>query len=350
MAKIYVNTAALLTPVGLRASQTCGSVGAGIARFSQLSWKDKAYDPFVMASISEGCLPVIDIHDKRLQHLGLREQRMLRLFAGLREELAAFDLQQEIPLIIGLGQYAQLSDGDRENDIRQLTEILGVNFDLKLSSIITKGRASGLLAIIEAIKIIESQSAQAVLVGGCDTYKDLELLGRLDVDARLKSETNRDGFIPGEGAGLLLLTAEPLLKKRVSNSEYQIMATATGFEEGHLHSEKPYRGEGLSLTFKSLFNQFPLKLETVYSTMNGESYWGKEWGVATIRYGEHLAEDYSFEHPADCYGDLGAASGPVMAALAMDSLENKSRKGPVLIYTSSDDGERAAIIIDKIKS
>ncbi|MBI9092146.1 MAG: hypothetical protein JEZ12_23280 [Desulfobacterium sp.] len=349
MADTYIKGTAIITPVGLHTAQTCASVRSGIMRFAQLPWKDKKYDPFVMATLPDGCLPLIDTEEKECIPFGDRGLRMLRLVGALQEELAPIVPEQEIPLVVGLAQNDKLSIEVTEGYLRQMAAVSKINIDQSLSRLIAKGRASGILAIIEAMKILESGSARAVLAGGCDTYKDPELLGALDVETRLKSETNRDGFIPGEGAGLLLLTNHPPQKSQGATG-YRITATATGFEPGHIHSKAPYRGKGLSQTFKSLFKDFTQKIGTVYSTMNGESYWGKEWGVASIRYKDHFAEDHGFEHPADCYGDLGGAAGPVMTALAMGGLANNYNKAPVLIYASSDDGERAAIIIDNVQS
>jgi 3-oxoacyl-[acyl-carrier-protein] synthase-1 len=84
--------------------------------------------------------------------------------------------------------------------------------------------------------------------------------------------------------------------------------------------------------------------------MNGESFWVKEWGVVSIRLADHFSQNLRFEHPADCYGDLGAAAGPVMAGIAAAGLNNGHIEGPALVYASSDHGGRAALIIEKIKA
>ena len=68
----------------------------------------------------------------------------------------------------------------------------------------------------EAVPVVSQQSAQAadairsghapfMLAGGIDTYRDLYVLGTLDMEQRVKSAANLDGFIPGEGAAFLLL-------------------------------------------------------------------------------------------------------------------------------------------------
>jgi 3-oxoacyl-[acyl-carrier-protein] synthase-1 len=75
--------------------------------------------------------------------------------------------------------------------------------------------------------------------------------------------------------------------------------------------------------------------------MNGESHWAKEWGVGFLRSRASFDESHSMKHPADCFGDTGAAAGALLAGLA--ALDASS--GPALVYASSDLGPRASISI-----
>jgi 3-oxoacyl-[acyl-carrier-protein] synthase-1 len=79
--------------------------------------------------------------------------------------------------------------------------------------------------------------------------------------------------------------------------------------------------------------------------MNGESHWAKEWGVGFIRNRAAFHPDHGMHHPADCVGDTGAACGPLMTGLAALGLRDGYRRGPCLVYCSSDDGPRAALAV-----
>jgi 3-oxoacyl-[acyl-carrier-protein] synthase-1 len=79
--------------------------------------------------------------------------------------------------------------------------------------------------------------------------------------------------------------------------------------------------------------------------MNGENHWAKEWGVGFIRSSSAFADGHGMHHPADCYGDTGAAAGPLMAALAALAIAGRAHGSPVLVYGSSDRGERAALMM-----
>lgn len=349
MAKIYIRPAATITSIGLNTVQTTTSARAAIVRTGWLTWKDKSFAPIVMASVPDGCMLPVEIgDDEKYIPFGQRGLRILRLMYALQKEYEEnFSDQPAVPLIMGLPQHDGLDAQSEEILLQHMAAFPGINRAPQYSKLICKGRASGLLAIIEGVKLLESKTVQSVLVGGCDSYKDLKVLGALNYKKRLKSEKNRDGFIPGEGAGLLLLTT--VLPSGSSSNQCHITSWASDFEPGHMYSKEPYLGEGLSQTFASLFkkNKSTKKIKTVYSAMNGESYWIKEWGVTSLRHEEHFIDGCEFNHPAECYGDLGAASGPVMTTLAVSGMELKYNKSPALVYASSDCGERAAVIIDK---
>ena len=80
-------------------------------------------------------------------------------------------------------------------------------------------------------------------------------------------------------------------------------------------------------------------ISRIFSSMNGERYWGKEWGVAYLRNQQAFLPEHSLVHPADCFGDIGAAAGSILLGLAARS------DGPSIVYCSSDRGQRSALIV-----
>jgi len=82
--------------------------------------------------------------------------------------------------------------------------------------------------------------------------------------------------------------------------------------------------------------------------MNGENHWAKEYGVAFIRNKAYFQSAVGIEHPADCYGDLGAATSPVLIALAAEHLFKHSTAKAHLVYSSSDHSKRGAIVVEKV--
>ena len=128
----------------------------------------------------------------------------------------------------------------------------------------------------------------------------------------------------------------------------RVVAVATGVEKGHRYSEEVYRGEGLASTVQELFASVPSASEparTVYAGFNGESFWSKEWGVTYLRSKNKFDEPLRMEHPVDCFGDPGAALGPLMIGLATVGMQKGYLKGPSLIWCSSDREPRGAAVI-----
>ena len=118
-------------------------------------------------------------------------------------------------------------------------------------------------------------------------------------------------------------------------------------EPGHLYSEEPYQGNGLALAVQQLIQSGAMAgpIQEVYSSMNGENHWAKEWGVAFLRNSGGFLYDHGMHHPADCYGDTGAACGPLMVGLAALAIKQGYSRSPALIYGSSDRGLRAALVL-----
>jgi 3-oxoacyl-[acyl-carrier-protein] synthase-1 len=160
-------------------------------------------------------------------------------------------------------------------------------------------------------------------------------------------QNNLDGFIPGEGAAFVLLAKRAAAHAANLNALATIRGGGRSFESGHLGSEQPYQGNGLADAVQQLVGAASghLPVREVYSSMNGESYWAKEWGVAFLRSRPAFAESHGMHHPADCYGDTGAAAGPLMVGLAALGVAGAYRASTVMIYASSDSGERAAMLI-----
>jgi 3-oxoacyl-[acyl-carrier-protein] synthase-1 len=226
----------------------------------------------------------------------------------------------------------------------------GAALDLARSRTYPLGRPSGLVALDEALGLLERREAPAVLVGAVDSHLDLELVEGLDREGRLRTGAPSDGFVPGEGAAFLLLS--PAVGDTAAPPVVRVDGIGRGRESGHLYSREPYRGEGLTAAFRALFDGLPRqaaarRVALVYTGFNGESFWAKEWGVARIRFAEHFSESARIEHPADCMGDPGAAMGLVNLAIAATALARGVRDGPCLVWASADHEQRAAVLVSR---
>lgn len=351
--ELTILSVGMVTSVGIGARQTAASVRAGIARFGQTSIYNKRFQPFKMALLPEEALPPLEASLEVLVGLTARQMRMLRLAApALREVLVEVPNPDQVPVLLGTPEaFPGRPDPTGEKFLDHLAVQAGLKFNVSQSKLVPGGRASGLMALKEGVEWITSGKQKYVIVGGVDTYLDLYLLGALDRENRILAEGVMDGFVPGEGAGFLLLSTD-----KVKSTELKpiasVEAAAVGIEKGHRYSEEVYRGDGLSETFQTLFNFLSSsneKVQTVFAGFNGESFGSKEWGVAYLRNKDRFAGAFRLEHPVDCFGDTGAALGPIMMGLATIGMQKGYIKGPCLVWCPSDREERAAVLIQGLK-
>ncbi len=345
---VVVVGAGMITAVGLSAAETAASVRSGTARFAGTSIRDKQFEPFVLAEVPEDGLPELT-EELAKEVLTAREARMLRLAtAALGECLKSLPAGEPPPgLSIALPETETTRPLEHQVFLKRLGQQTSGRFDPKWSDASHRGRAGGLAAIGQASEPIRMGRAKFMLAGGVDTYRDLYVLGTLDMKRRVKSAANLDGFIPGEGAAFLLLADRSAASGAGLAPWGTVSVVTQTMEPGHLYSEEPYRGDGLAQAVQQLAPSGALlgPIQEVYSSMNGENHWAKEWGVARIRSNGTFSTEHGMHHPADCYGDTGAACGPLMAGLAALGIKEGYRGAPALVYASSDHGQRAALSV-----
>ena len=146
-----------------------------------------------------------------------------------------------------------------------------------------------------------------------------------------------------DAAGAAVLLAAPGLAARLGRPALARLAGVSLTEEpGHLYSSEPHRADGLAAAIRHVLADYPtLKIGSVFAGLNGESLFAKEWGVAVIRNHPHFPDDCRLEHPADCLGDTGAASGLLLTALATQ----RHDAGPTLVWSAADHAPRAAALL-----
>jgi 3-oxoacyl-[acyl-carrier-protein] synthase-1 len=235
---------------------------------------------------------------------------------------------------------------------KQLALQAEVQLEEKSCRLYHQGGAGGLLALKDALDLLASRRAPFVVVGGVDTFLDAKRLALLDGEDRLTGGS-MDGFIPGEGAAFLLLAGPGVVRQHRLKPLARVAGVGAGVEPGHRYSPQPYRGDGLADAFRALFSTLPPgtpKVRCVYAGFNGESLPAKEWGVAYLRSTERFEEALRIEHPADCVGDVGAALGPLMLALAAVGLRDRRCEEPCLVWSTSDQETRAAALMQAAPS
>lgn len=339
----------LVTPLGLDAASTAAAARAGISQITESRWRDARGEPVVMGLLDDTLLPT---RAGALAKFDLtpRQDRLVRLAgSALRECLG--HTTSEAPWALYLGA-PDVAPGEAPVADPWLLDFAaaqaGVTLDRARSRIFPDGRAAGLCALHEARRALAEGALTRVLVGAVDSHADPRLLDRLDQEGRLHARGVPDGFVPGEGAAFLaLIDARRATAERLP-VRARVVASALGAEPGHRYSAEPHLGTGLTQCLRALFAEAPhgeAPVRSVYAGYNGEGLWAKEWGVALTRNAQHFADDFRFEHPVDCFGDPGAALGPLMLGLAVIGVARGYRRAPCLVWCGSDREARGAALV-----
>lgn len=339
--------AGAVTAIGLCSAQTATSARAGISRIRETDIETKTANP-----LRAGFL-----HDEHLEqpHPRLRDiergstpERLLQLAGpALRESYEALGDEGDPPaVVLGLAGPHQLPSGGADVLLENLSRQAQVRLNLQESRVVMAGRAGGLAAVGEAIRTLAAPGAPPLIAGGVDSYLD-ERLADLDLDDRLLDEGVPDGFLPGEGAGFVTL-ARPGDRSVAAKPLATLNGMSEGFEKGHLASSEPMRGDGLAKTLRALFQAVPpslLPCNAVLANLNGESFGAKQWGIAYIRNRRYFSEGLEIFHPAEYFGDAGAAMGPILIGMAAQWLSRGKSRTPFLVWCAADEGPCTAAFV-----
>ncbi|MDC0717876.1 beta-ketoacyl synthase N-terminal-like domain-containing protein [Nannocystis bainbridge] len=334
--------------MGLKAAATAAAVRAGISRQRESSFWNSKGEPMIVAFLEDEHLPPLAPELARNRRLSRRHQRMLRLATrALREAVSPVARVDTIPLLlVGPEPYAAEEAAIGAEFLMQLRVQTNVTFSREHSSTAFQGRAGGIAVLEHASRLLHEQGQPYVLVGGVDSHVDPELLGLLDRAGRVHACGVTDGFVPGEGAGFLLLSAQRRTPESVGIAH--VAAPGLGEERGHRRSEEPHLGDGLADAVRAAVAGAPdASISSVFCSLNGESFGAKEWGVAAIRSSSAFRDGLHLRHPADCFGDLGAASGPVLLGLAAVELMRGDSPGSSLVWCASEGAPRAAVVVSR---
>jgi 3-oxoacyl-[acyl-carrier-protein] synthase-1 len=255
-----------------------------------------------------------------------------------------------VPVFVGLPPDRPGRAKDLEAVIERVrAEIAGAGLRPGKAAVIEAGHAAGAMAVQAAVEAVRSGKAEFALAGGVDSYLEPETLEWLEANDQLHSageENNPYGFIPGEAAGFVFLGTATAAERYKLPAALEVLTAATAWETKLIKTDAVCTGEGLTALFRALAGAPPVvRADHLCCDMNGEPYRADEYGFATIRAGGLFRDPSAFTAPADCWGDVGAASGPLFLVLADAAVRKGYAPGPALAgFTSSESGERCGFV------
>ncbi|MFV1951430.1 MAG: hypothetical protein ACC630_05685 [Nitrospinota bacterium] len=343
----------MITSVGDSAVQSCASIRADIIRFQEPEYYyfNQMTDPEWGEPDPLVCAPVSTI-DLEIEG---KERWMQMVLSAIKDliknaRINRADLKQT-------ALFLALPPLSRDGINKDIVETFLPEFyqrtaiePFPVSKIFPNGHAAVCLAIEEGVFLIKSGKVKFCIIGGVDSFLDYNSLEWLDNSYRLKSERNRDGFIPGEASAFFMIELLDSALNRKIDTLALIEGIGSAIEKNTIFSDKPCMAKGLTGAIRKAAEDSidDSPIEWVLCDLNGESYRSGEWGIVYTRLGKIFKDLKYLQHPADCIGDVGAASGGVYIALASRAFQRGyAPSDKVLLWASSDDGERAAVVLKR---
>lgn len=345
---IYITALGASTPIGRDAWSSAAAVRAGISGFTQ--------HPYMADTVGEPIIAAIAAWiDIGLQDI---ERFEALLFPAIDQALAPLaihhTLQLRLALSLGLPSPRPGLSSDLQPSLKKSLEkrYSGI---FEAVAIFPNGHAAGLLALEAAINKLEEGGLDACVVVGVDSYIEPETLEWLERSDQLHGaglRNNAWGFIPGEAAGSILLMCKKSSESLSLHPLARVLSLGIGFELNCIKTESVCIGEGLTQAFRAALSALPeqVNISNIYCDMNGEYYRADEYSFASLRTKQHFASPSNFIAPADCWGDVSAASGLLNIGLAVIAASKDYAEGNyAFVWASSESGERAAVVLETQK-
>jgi 3-oxoacyl-[acyl-carrier-protein] synthase-1 len=331
---VAIVSTGLVTSVGLSAPAACAAIRAGLTNATETDFVDSDGEPIMGHQV--GLDEPWRGRTKLVKMLGMAIEECL--------EQVPRDRWPQLPLLLCV---AEADRPGRIDDlegglVRDLSDDLGVEFDAG-SGAIAHGRVGLAVALLNARGLLE-KGAPAVVVAAADTLLHWPSLAAYEEEARLLTSTVSNGFIPGEGAGALLVGP--------SNGRRQLVCSGLGFaaEAAHIREDLPLRAAGLTAAISGALAEAGRdahELDFRISDASGEQYYFKEAALAVARVLRQAKEEFDIWHPADCVGEVGSVSGLAGVAVANAACRGGYAPGRrILLHLANDAGQRAAVLLE----
>jgi 3-oxoacyl-[acyl-carrier-protein] synthase-1 len=342
------------TAVGNDAVQTASAVRAGISRFA--SWEPIGVAFEEAAGVNASALPEGSADEpwvakaSELVSLPLHEALWsagVYDFALLR---AAFPRAR-------VGAYVATPYPDRTGVSPEAFRLFGLEAREHCISparadhvtIVPTEHTAGITALDRAAADLRAGKVDYAVVGALDSLLHADYLKKLWADGRLKLPGQSDGLVPGEAGAVAILERESDARLRRAPIFGWIGAAAVDREAIPLGPDHPIRAEAASRVVRAALeaNAAGRAPQRAIVDLSGERWRSIEWALVETRcMGGLSMAGWRLWHPADCLGDVGAATGLVHLVLALRAFaRGYGGDGAILLVSASERGERSAMCV-----
>ncbi len=331
------------TPLGLQAPAAAASVRAAISALGD--------HPFMVDQVGD---PMPAAMDPELDPRLIGPSRFLKLATPAQAEACAplaklGSVGMRLPVYLGL---PEIRPGFTEKDLETIRAGVAA-FDglpVRLGQVtpFPVGHAAGAVALQAAIAPMRQGALDLCLVGGVESYFHPDTMEWLDANRQLAGTVSRSGFVPGEGAAFILLASDAFCKRFQQSCLATVDTVCLASETKLIKTDEVCVGEGLTKAVEGAVANLlgGTRINKVICDINGERYRGEEWGFVCLRLSQHFDDPTAYQSPADCWGDMGAASIPLFAMLASEGIARGYAQGPrILLWAGSEKGQRGAVVL-----
>ncbi|NBN46021.1 3-oxoacyl-ACP synthase [Proteus sp. G2626] len=327
---LSIISAGLYTPIGTDLPSTISAIRAGLDHFKETEFRDRLYECIIGSQLYECSI--------------WGPARFIKMINNvINESIKNTNIdKKEIQLCLILPENNRPGIYDQWLDI--ISESILPDFH-KTSKSLNKGKAG----ISEALELVNNtlleKTANVALIVGCDSYFNAETINYYLNNNRLLNSENSDGFIPGEGAGAILLKLLDCDEKYIS-----LLSFNTEIEHANiLQTSLPLRSKALSNTINNTCKKSKIRLSDtkfVISNASGESFYFKEISLAITRTLKEKTIHYPHLMIAKNIGETGAASNIIILATLSAWIKHPEFLGKSgLMISCADSGERTTIIL-----
>jgi 3-oxoacyl-[acyl-carrier-protein] synthase-1 len=337
---LFVHAGGMATSVGLSMPASCAAIRANLNRFRDTRFLDDAGKWVVGAELE-------------LEGKGAGKEKLRHALALAVDECMSGELSQKAGQGVLL---VCLAEADRPGRHAELDKTLIQDVQASTqrafhssSRVLPDGRIGGISALKAAKQFLDA-GRPFVIIAGVDSYLTSPTLRSFEGRRRLLTSENSDGFIPGEAAAAVIVTASPLPDRPC----LAVLGVGFAEEKASVESGEPLRASGLSTAIRDALAQASMDLNGVgyrMTGLSGESYFFREASLAVSRLARKRREDiFDLWHPSDSTGETGAASAVVAMNVAAVASAKGYAPGPtVLLHFSNDNESRAAAVLGQAR-
>jgi 3-oxoacyl-[acyl-carrier-protein] synthase-1 len=344
--ELVITAVNCITPVGLDGAMTAASIRAGIDRFVfHDEYNDASGNPITAALIRGIWDEEDDCVELMRRYAGLCLEDMLEEYFQGNTRRPTYG-----SILLGVASESRPGPDYGAECINTQRYILADFVAQPSVELIPAGNSSMYQAIKRASRIIEEKPDALCIVGGIDTLLDRFTLNWFEADNRLKSPSygRHHGLIASEAVCFLVIEE----RERAKKAGRPILAriSSLGLKEESRPRASSRCGTYTGLAGACQIAMKPVRdreFKAVFGDLNGEDGRAEEWAVAALRCfkkGETKPPTFRLH---DWYGDIGAASGAVMAAIASQGFTRNWLQSPIMIFCSDDHGSCGAIVLEK---